>query len=680
MTFIDWAIVAALLLLLTAGAASTRRHATTVTAFLAAERCGGRYIIAVADNMARLGVLTLVWYFEINYERGFTSIWWTLMEEPVLIVMALSGWVIYRFRQTRSMTLAEFFERRYSRKFRIFAGWVAFLAGMINFGIFPSVGARFFMALWNMPESFQFLGFEWSTFVCMMIASLAIPLALIFFGGQLAIMVTDFIQGIVANASFIIIIFYLLNKFDWIHISDVLMSAPAGDSKVDPFNMGGDAQFGVSYFIISVITVFYVAYCWQGTQGYNCAAINAHEAQMAYIIGQWRFRVLMLITVVLPICIRTFLTHADFATAAAPVHDALSALPTDALQNQLRSPLAMRAMLPTGLLGLATVAMLGPLISTHDTYMHSWGVIFIQDIVLPLRKKAFPPKQHLRLLKLAVFGVAVFIFIFSYYFRHAQYIAMYCAVSAAVFVGGAGICLIGGLYWNRGTTAAAWTAMITGMTIALGGTAIEQTPTDWLQNASINGLVSPIWQAALYLQNHLDGQEMNLCAMLGSTFTYFAVSLLGPKRIANLDRLLHRGKCAIAGENAESINDAKTFWEKLGLTREFTGKDRVITAFTLSWPLFWSVVFVVVTAYCLTNQVDASRWLAYWHVWMWVILAFAVVITSWLFIGGLRDLRRLFRMLRERRPDASDDGRVASTPDSEVGFPVVTDSDASSGR
>ena len=94
--------------------------------------------------MAQVGVITLVWYFEQNYKVGYTSIWWALMEGPAWIVMALSGWVIVRFRQTRALTMAQFFEMRYSRRFRIFAGIVAFVAGIINFAIFPSIGARFF--------------------------------------------------------------------------------------------------------------------------------------------------------------------------------------------------------------------------------------------------------------------------------------------------------------------------------------------------------------------------------------------------------------------------------------------------------------------------------------------------------------------------------------------------------
>jgi len=41
---------------------------------------------------------------------------------PLGLLMTLTGWVVYRFREMRSLTLAQFFEMRYSRNFRVFAG------------------------------------------------------------------------------------------------------------------------------------------------------------------------------------------------------------------------------------------------------------------------------------------------------------------------------------------------------------------------------------------------------------------------------------------------------------------------------------------------------------------------------------------------------------------------------
>ncbi len=654
---IDWAIVAALIVMVAAGAAATRRHANTVSAFLAAERCGGRYLIAVADNMSRLGVITLVWYFEQNYEIGFTGIWWTLMEEPALIVMALSGWVIYRFRQTRALTLAEFFERRYSRRFRVFAGLVAFVAGIINFGIFPSIGARFFIALWDLPPEITLGAIRVPSYEAMMFLLLAGPLALVFVGGQISVMVTDFLQGVSTNLSFIVLILFLLITFSWESIGDVLLAAPAGQSLVHPFDMREEENFNFLYFVITVVTLFYGARAWLGTQGYNSSAINAHEAQMSFILGQWRFRVQMLIVVILPICIRTFLSHQDYANAAAPVHEALAGIENPALRNQLRSPLAMRAIFPAGWLGLASVPMLGALIATHGTYMHSWGAILVQDVILPFRRRPLSPPAHLRYLKLGMLATAVFAFFFSAYFEHRQFIAMFLQLTGAVFVGGAGSCIIGGLYWRRGTTQAAWAAMLTGMVLSIGGILIEQIAPETLA-AWKQGWLGPVGHATAYLQDTFTGQEFNLIAMASAALTYVAVSLLGPRRVFNLDRLLHRGAYAMAGETATSIREARTFWEKMGLSRDFTGRDRIVTYITLSWPLAWTIIFVAVTSYNLAVPVAAESWLAYWRAWTWFILGAGTIVTIWLTIGGTMDLRKLFRLLRTRVADARDDGRV----------------------
>ena len=147
MHVIDWIIVCGLLAMLLIAALCTARYAKSVSAFLAASRCGRRYLIAMALAMAGTGVTTLVYWFEIYYEAGFPAYWWSSLTEPALIVIALSGWIIYRYRQTRAMTLAQFFEMRYSRNFRVFAGLIAFISGIVNFGIYPSVGSRFLIGL-----------------------------------------------------------------------------------------------------------------------------------------------------------------------------------------------------------------------------------------------------------------------------------------------------------------------------------------------------------------------------------------------------------------------------------------------------------------------------------------------------------------------------------------------------
>ena len=361
---------------------------------------------------------------------------------------------------------------------------------------------------------------------------------------------------------------------------------------------------------------------------------------MAGILSGWRFRVLMLIVVVLPICVRTLLTHPDFAGQAAVVRARMTTIASPTLQNQMRTPLAMAVMLPSGLLGLACAAALAAHTATHGAYLHSWGAIFIQDVILPFRRSALSPRQHLWLLRSSICGVALFIFLFSLLFQHTQYISMFLILTGAVFFGGAGSVIIGGLYWKRGTTPAAWAAMLTGMGLSLGGTWIAQRHPDFF----------------------LTGQEMSFIAMASSIGVYVLVSLFGPRTVHDMDKLLHRGPYAVAADAVTDADAPRRWYEKLGFTREFTGSDRVITYITLGWPLFWTVVFVVGTIYNLVAEVPSTAWLTFWHGWTWFILACGAAVTIWFTIGGFRDLRDLYRLLRLRRDNPADDGRVEWPP------------------
>ena len=641
MQTLDWWIVGALIVALSAAAMSTWQYTRSVGAFLVANRCGGRYIISMANAMAGLGVITLVGLFEQNYKVGYTAIWWNTLTEPVLVVMALSGWVLYRFRQTRAMTLAQFFEMRYSRNFRVFTGLVAFMAGLVNFGIFPAVGARFFIALCGLPETFSVAGLGLSTYPTLMVGLLSISITFTFLGGHIAIMVTDFIQGVFANVVFIVVIVFLLVTFDWTHISDVLLLAPPKESLVHPMHVGAETHFNPGFFLIAAVIIFYGVLTWQGTQGYSCCARDAHEAKMVGILYGWRFRVLLLIAIVIPVVVRTVLVHPAYVEQAATVRQTLAAIDapttgeTRTLLTQMRTPVVLGVILPTGLLGLMCAAMLAALVSTYDTYLHSWGSILVQDVILPFRKRPLTPRQHLWLLRASIFAVAVFIFMFSLLFRQTQYIIMFLAITGAVFFGGAGSAIIGGLYWKRGTTAGAWGAMITGITLSLAGVVLKQ---------QVEGF--PI-----------TGQEMTFIAIAASVAVYVGVSLLGPRSEADMDRLLHRGRYALADETSVAYGEASTWRERLGLSREFTRGDRLITYVSIGWPVAWTLIFIGGTIYNFFVPVPAETWLRFWHGWTWVVLGASIAVVTWFSIGGARDMVYLFRNLR-RRENPLEDGRV----------------------
>jgi SSS family solute:Na+ symporter len=428
---------------------------------------------------------------------------------------------------------------------------------------------------------------------------------------------------------------------------------------VNPFGLGEERNFNIIYWAISAFTLFYAARAWQGDQGYNSAALNAHEARMAQILNGWRYRSLMLVTIIVPLAVRAFLTQPEYADAAAPVHEALAQAPTDAVRAELRTPLAMSIMLPAGVLGLFVAAMLGAAVSTDEAYLHSWGSIFVQDVLLPFRKRPFDPVTHVRLLKLAALGVALFAFTFSLLYEPNQYIAMFAALSASVFVGGAGAAIIGGLYWRRGSVQGAWAAMCTGMGLSAVGVIVQQL--------SPEALPGP----GRWLRENLTGMEMSFVAMMSASAAYVVVSLLGPRTDFNLERMLHRGRWRVEG-GAELDAVPRTILEKLGFDRAYTGTDRLVAFVTLAWPLAFTAIFITGTAYALLrarggNPVSDATWSSWWHGWTWLILGTSVIIVCWFSAGGIRDLIRMYRLLERRRTDRSDDGRVMIDAEAPVG-------------
>ena len=151
---VDWLIVFVALVGMFYSVSFSSGLMKSVTDFLSAGRTAGRYLISVSSGVAGLGAISVVMFLEMGYVAGFSLAWWGLSQGIIILMLTMSGWVIYRFRSTRCLTLAQFFEKRYSRKFRIFTGIVAFTAGIINFGIFPAVGAQFFISYCGLPESF----------------------------------------------------------------------------------------------------------------------------------------------------------------------------------------------------------------------------------------------------------------------------------------------------------------------------------------------------------------------------------------------------------------------------------------------------------------------------------------------------------------------------------------------
>jgi len=505
MSWIDWCIVAIPVFIVVYNGFRAQKYVKGISDFLTGGRVAGRYVLTIAMGEAGMGLISLVALYEVYYKSGFAYGYWGSVTAPIAMVVALTGFCVYRFRETRAMTMGQFLEMRYSRPFRIFAALLQSISGIINYALFPAVGARFLVYFCGLPLEVEIFGWVFPTFALIMATFLAIAVFVAMLGGQITIMVTDCIQGLLSYPLYLIIAVYLFWRFSWFNeMAPALLDRPPGKSLLNPFDTSELRDFNIFFVAVGALSGIVNTMSWSGSQGYNTAALNAHEQKIGGVLGKWRASFHALMYILIAVAAFTFLNHANYfhgekgafscrndlaiktmadiageeefdgvrtefkqyvATGAFSPEmqaqiDAVKAqeaaeraknegqeiadtseeiaedpepmltagkyaLKTvsrkkaqvfDTIFGQMRVPMALRYIMPVGIMGGFCALCIFLLVSTDTTYLHSWGSILVQDLVLPIRGRPFTPRQQLRLLRVIIAGVAVFAFFFSYFF------------------------------------------------------------------------------------------------------------------------------------------------------------------------------------------------------------------------------------------------------------------------
>ena len=768
MHWIDWLIVIIPLVIVGIVAFKTQRYVTGVSDFLVAGRVANRYVVAVAGLAATMGLISAVGLFEMYYKSGFALRFWDLMLEPIIMIITLTGFAVYRFRETRAMTLGQFFEIRYSKHFRIFTGVLQSISGIVNYALFPAVGARFVVYFCDLPANIYLFGMHWPTFGFVMAFFLGLAVVITTMGGQITIMATDCIQGILSYPMYLIVVVAIMVKFSWQgQMAPTLLDRPAGQSMLNPFDLGELSDFNLFYIVVGMIWFIYSTLSWSGIQGYNAAAYSAHEQKMGKVLGVWRYGFSWTIYILIAAAAYTYMNHGDFSAVAADTRhgliaktmsdvvpgeefdtvreeiqeynrtgqistglqdrldivraeDALDAEaqgktpeeiedilhPKDPAANtiartalksvdkskaqvfdtifrQMRVPVAVRDIFPVGVVGVFCAIMIFLMISTDTTYLHSWGSILVQDIFLPFRKKPFTPRQQLRWLRIGIACVAVFAFFFSLFFGQITYILMWFHITGALWTGGAGIVILGGLYWKRGTTAGAWLGLCLGSILAVFGFLGTKCWVGWiypmLQRSPavllwvtkiVEGISEPFrpyvnWRVTPD-KFPINGMELMFITMGTAILSYVVVSLLTCRKPFNMDRMLHRGKYHREGDKKPdrvSLRSPKAILRALmGIDSQFTRGDKILSWSVFLYQVLW--IFGSWLVITLWDRLKEGHWPAkWWATWFSIqyLIVFSIiglVSTVWFSIGGIHGLRLMFKRLATQQADVLDDGRV----------------------
>lgn len=476
----DWVIMAVVLAVGLVAVAWTKRYMKSVADFLSGNRCAGRYLLLMCTVVPSVCAIGLVASWEAGYQVGFAAGWWGGLSAPIGLILTLSAFVTYRFRQTRAMTLAQFFELRYSRRFRVYAGLLGYISGVLNYGIFPAITARFVIHFCGISDyTVAVGGMDISaTYAVVLLALTAASLWMTLSGGQVAIMVSNAVLGYGFLIFGLLLTVYFLPLIDWTQIGQAYQGVanPDTNSMVNPFKTSRVSDFNIWFYMIGALSGVYGCMSWQGGHAFSTAPKSPHEGRMSGILGQWGVGTLGTVIGLFSVLAYVVMHHPDYAGVAGQVQARLATIENPAIQKQMIVPIVLGQLIPSGLLGVLCAALVMGSVTVQNSYLHSWGSIFIQDVMMPFRKRAYTPEQHIRVLRWSIFGVAAFAYVFSLLFRQTEYILMFFALTGTIFLGGAGSVIIGGLYWKRGTAAGAWCAMTVGAILAFGGGVIQQIP------------------------------------------------------------------------------------------------------------------------------------------------------------------------------------------------------------
>ena len=318
-----WIVVAVPVLAVCALAVRCRRYVRSVSDFLVAGRCAGRYVLLSGGMMGNLAVTSLVAWVETHYNNGWAFQFWNSLLTPLAIMLSLYGWITYRFRETRAMSAGQFFEMRYSRGLRRLAAVLRGGADLLGNCIGPAVAVRFFIYLLDIPHRIMVCGIPVRTFPFLLAACLALALLVILSGGRISLLVTDAAQGLVAYPLFVVVIVFVLCRFSWWdEIAPVMADRVPGESFLDPYDISQLRDFN----LFALVVMFYRKIMggeWVGN-GYGTVAKSAHEGKMATLLGTFGSGLSTVMPFILVCCVLATMNHRHYADEAHRIRQELS--------------------------------------------------------------------------------------------------------------------------------------------------------------------------------------------------------------------------------------------------------------------------------------------------------------------------------------------------------------------
>jgi len=444
----DWLIVIGYLAGSLALGLLGKKFLGDVSHYLVAGRELGLYIGIATLAATEIGTITFMYNAELGYRFGFASFAAALISGIVMIFVGRTGFIIRRFRELRLMTVPEFFEVRYSRGLRLVTGILVALGGILNMGVFLKIEGEFLTVVSGIPGRYL---------VAVMTVILLLELVYTVLGGMVSVVITDFLQYILLSVATILVSIYAVHFAGWeniVHKVRDTMGAAGFSPIVSP-------KFGWTFIIWQALLWLSIVTCWQTTA---MRVFSARSPETSKRVMTWTGFIFLgrgMLPMLWGIAALTlFGTGALDKGVPLPVVQGHAIAPIDAM------PAMLAQILRPGIKGIVVAGMLAATMSVNSSYLLGWSAVISQDVVLPLRqmigKAQLSSRRQLVVNRIANLFVSLFLMFWGLYYAPPGAVYLYLNITGTIFLAGAFVTVIGGLYWKRAGVLGGYLAMVLG--------------------------------------------------------------------------------------------------------------------------------------------------------------------------------------------------------------------------
>jgi len=501
---IDWGIVIIYLALSVSIGIFANRYVGGLSDYIVAGR-GMRTALGIATlTGTEMGLVTVMYSAQKGFTGGFAAFHIGLISGVMAFFIGMTGFIVTRLRRERVLTIPEYYGRRYGKGVQVFGGIMLAFGGIFNMGMFLKAGSMFVVGITGMQSD--------SALTAVMVILLGLVLFYTVMGGMISVILTDYVQFVVLSFGLFLATGLALYHLGWDHIFNVMI-AEKGEAAFNP--LMAESSFGIEYVLWMAFLGLVNCALWPTAVARALACDSEATVKRQFMFSSITFAIRNIVPYFWGICAFVFILEAPaLAAAFFPAEGS-------GVDTLYAMPVFLSRILPVGVIGVLTAAMIAAFMSTHDSYLLCWSSVLTNDVAKPLLGERLTDKGAVLLTRIFVVLIGLTILMISFVYPLKADLWDYMAVTGAIYFTGAFALLAAGLYWKPASRAGAIGAL------AVGGCAIFGLPA---VQEGIFGALGYAPERIASLMVTFSGARVGLGTVALAVFAMVAGSLLFPDK------------------------------------------------------------------------------------------------------------------------------------------------------